>query len=233
MQMKSKIHGTELTLVKGFDMRLDDIEFAIKDIVRAPGAEVASGFYVFNEDNLRTAKLYAVRRAYKDDKFELHNNMKQATINMYKFDLQKSKDALKEAYYNELNSESIHYIGDNLMDRFPPDCRYFGDNNIKPVNVCHICTNENCNRNAQYIEAILSDGVEYNLDDILKDVAIGKITDNEALDLINRELYRRNTPIKLQILLRQDALDKNYFTFIDSYVIDEDECKQLWREIYG
>ena len=129
--------------------------------------------------------------------------------------------------------ESIHYIGDNLMDRFPPDCRYFGDNNIKPVNVCYICTNKNCNRNAQYIEAILSDGVEYNLDDILKDVAIGKITDNEALDLINRELYRRNTPIKLQILLRQDALDKNYFTFIDSYAIDEDECKLLWREIYG
>ena len=230
--MESKYSGKEITLVKGFNMELKDVEYAISDIVREPGSEVASGFYVFNEENLATAKMYAVRRAYKEKEFILEDENKPPTINLYKFSLEKAKDSIKDAYYNELNSESIHYIGDNLMNKFPPDCRYFGNTEgILPIHRCHICNKETCNRNAQYIEAILSDGVEYNLDDILKDVAIGNITDQEALDLINQELYKRNTPIKIQILLRQDALDKKYFEFVDSYTVKDEEARRIWNEL--
>ena len=231
--MESKFNEETLTLVKGFDMELSDIEYAINDILRQEGSEVGSGFYVFEKATLRTAKLYAVRRAYKSDKFELKNPNRRPTINVYSFELQKVKDELKYAYFNELNSESIEYIGDNLMNKFPPDCRYFGnDEGILPIHRCHICSNERCNRNAQYIEAILSDGVEYNLDDILKDLATGKISDKDALDLINAELNKRNTPIKIQLLIRQNAMAKRYFDFVDSYIIKEDECRKLWESIY-
>lgn len=171
----------------------------IEDIVleKDYNAECASGFYLIRDINI--AKYYARKLT----------NLYGGTpiINIYKFDFNKVKKVLENSYFNELNEKSMRYIGENLKEILPKDCpRQDGG---LPRELCHTCLVKNCERNADYIEAILSEGGYYNLDDILIDLIDDKIDDDEAILRINEELRKENLiEIPIQFLLREKAINE-------------------------
>ena len=201
--MQTKI-GNNLPLIKGANR-----EIGIDDIIidKDYNAENASGFYLIKD--IEIAKYYA-RKLTK-----LYGG--KPTINLYNFDLTNAKELIKEAYFNEINEESMLYIGQNLKEILPEDCPRQGEG--LPRQLCHHCNIPRCKRNADYIESILSEGGYYNLDNILIELVDKKITNEEAILKINKTLKEAGVDeIKIQISLREKAI-KAGLTFKDSYNI--------------
>lgn len=204
-------------LIKGYNKKLDNIEYATENIIKPPGYENASGFYTFDrnrQENIKIALAYA--DAVVEETGEGH-----PTISYYVLDLSTAVEDITAAYYDSLNPESIHYVGDNINSLFPEWCRWYNNNkDIKPVDVCHSCPSYDCERNADYIESILSDGKdEYNLDSILTKLVFNEIDDNEALRQINELLQENNVNVKIQITLRPKVM--KYLHFITSKTKEE------------
>ncbi len=187
-----------LTLIKGANRVLstDDIEVLVRGIPKDYNAENASAFYTIN--NVSIAEYYA-RKISK-----MYGGV--PTLNYYNFNLEEVAGFIKEAYFNELNSKSIRYVGENLAGILPANCPKRGSGML-PRELCHLCSVMDCERNADYIESILSEGGYYSLDEILLQLVDGRISDEEAILQINVRLHDAGfSTIPLQISLREKAI---------------------------
>lgn len=196
---------SNLGLLKGANRVIN-----VEDIVleKAYNAENASGFYLIKD--LDIVKYYARKIALEYGG--------EPTINIYNFDLANAKEVIKQAYFDELNEKSMLYVGQNLKGILPIDCPKI-ETGLKPREICHRCNIQKCDRNADYIESILSEGGYYNLDDILMELVDNKITNEEALLKINKTLKEAGVEnVKIQVTLREKAI-RNGLTLQDYYVI--------------
>lgn len=199
----------QVTLLKGSNQKLDNIELlknttSMREWEYHP--ECAGGFYLIRDKDI--AEQYA-----KMITSDTGNGL--PTINQYTLNLAKIHNSVKEAYFNELNKESMIYVGENILGKLPDDCPYKTTGKF-PEELCHKCIHDFCDRNAEYIEAILS-RADYNLDSILIELVNGAITEEEALWRINNELKANGSEIKIQIVLRDKAFE--YLTFDHCYTI--------------
>lgn len=198
----SSLAEEQIYLVKGANRILNDMTKAFDFSSYTYNKECASGFYMIKDEDI--AETYAIEIA-KQGKTE---EDRHAYVNYYILNLAEIKKDLKQAYFNRLDKESIHYVGENILGVFPKHCEYYGKSNLSPMDTCHICENEMCNRNADYIEAILSyNGKGKTLDDILKSVVTGDISEEDAIEQINEKLSEWDSPIRIQIVLRKNAKD--------------------------
>ena len=191
-----------IMLCKGANRILNNLDEAFKYQLKKYNAECGSGFYTIRDEDL--AEKYA--RAFT-------STGQIPIVNYYKFELQRMKrDCIRQAYFNDLSFNSLDYVGRNLSGIFPSSCKYNRDPNISPKDKCYECDNELCEWSSPYIEAFLSENVDFCFDDILKSFIVKDISEEEAVSKINKILIEHKSPLRIQIVIRSDLKDYIHYS---------------------
>lgn len=197
----------KINIIAGCNRILNSTEELNKFIRKDYNAECGSGFYSIKDRDI--AESYAIRAAL--------NYGGKPYLNFFTLNIGKiCNDGIKMAYFNELNEETMKYLSYNVVGKLPDHCYLNKYKNLRPVDVCMDCQYQNCNWNAEYIQAILLDCIYTNLTYIFIDYFNKKIDIEEASIKIYEELdaYTDNR-FKFQIVLRNRILnlDNRYLVF--------------------
>ena len=198
MGEKSKLQN-RITLVSGSNRKLNTEEEIKKYIHKRYDAENGSGFYSIKD--IEIATLYAKKAAA--------DYGGTAYLNYFELDFNKLiQDNISRAYFNEIDEDTMEYLGYNINGKLPPHCPLNKYRNLRPKDVCMECKETDCSWNSEYIESILLDCIDTNFTDIILDYYDGKIDLVEADDRFKEKLDEyTGGKFKFQVVLRGRILD--------------------------
>lgn len=209
--MKDSKTTDVIVLCKGANRILSNMDqaFAYK---KDYNVECGSGFYTIADEDI--AKKYAIKLCKAGE---------TPIVNYYNFELGRmKKDCIRQIYFNDLNAESMDYIGRNISGIFPSNCNRTEKSKYYPKDLCHNCNNEECSWSAPYIEAILSDNVDFTFNDILKAFVVKDITEEEAIEKINEILIQHNSKLRIQVMIRTDVREYLHYSHYQALPVIEE-----------
>ena len=197
-------------LCKGANMILSNLDQAFLYQKKGYDAECRSGFYTIADEDV--AKKYAVK---------FSNVGETPIVNYYRFELGRMKrDCIRQSYFNDLSFKSMDYVGRNISGIFPENCT-FKDLGKHPRDLCFECENSSCSWSAPYIEAILSDNVDFSFDDTLKAFIVKDITEEVAVERINSMLHQNHSTLRIRVVVRAGAQEYLHYSHYQSLPIKE------------